>query len=708
MKPKTLTLGALATFALLFSLCVNLQSARAAGGLLLYSTKGSSYVNAIQYETFTSPSAHLSYAAVKGERVQIQSAGIVANIPFPDRTGIVPQDVADRMIGTTETLAAQYPQYAKLLNSVGELWKRRLEESKVAQARPAPVAATQGSNPTTTSEGVNTAIPIVKTKSGQTLKNVKITRFEDDKVFISHDEGMGRLLITDIINVSAFPADAKAAIEKVQAAVDAKRKAEADRIAAEKKEQERIAKEEEDKRLAVIEAERKAKEAEEQRLSAEKQESERIAKEAEKNRVVQERLDRSAQLEAQVLEAKAKYNEGAMGDFWSQNHLNYLLAITRSLEEGKHKLASAPRTDVLAFMLAYTFLPNPSRQPFKEIWSQMLHENKIEEFCARFDTMAWCAYIPPSTVRMAGMAERIAIGPYIGRPKGELTDGERQERISWNKREKKKAFSISNKHHEESLSDEDIEYLVYLNELESALYLMGKVPINSKEEHASLISDLLVQAFTSQSHQAFCLREDSRMLWSKIFEGSEEWFPRPNNVQAASQSDYMNLVFLPLVKFSKASMEGGYYQNVKMAVDGASTAKYTGDIRDFYYICKSILGTLSSFDSYFSILSLSKMEKAAVFPDDQINHLLELLASGDYSECAKGIKELHSKTNNIGLMVAHADYIVSSLGDPNAVKSLPRYNSATLQDNGEFELRKFYARKNMDNQGGWKQLVGRE
>jgi len=157
--------------------------------------------------------------------MQIQSSGIIANIPFPVASTLVAFEDAEAMIAQTEMLAAKYPQYAKLLQSVGTLWKRSLEASKA------------------------------------------------------------------------------------QAAADAKKKAEEDRIAAEqqKQEEDRLAKEAETQRLAQVEQEQKAKKEEEQRLArleelkkvtlAEQQrlaevEQDRLNKEAEKQRLAQIEADK--------------------------------------------------------------------------------------------------------------------------------------------------------------------------------------------------------------------------------------------------------------------------------------------------------------------------------------------------------------------------------------------------------------------------------
>jgi len=178
-----------------------------------------------------------------GKRSQIQLAGIIAQIPFPDAATNVSPDDAEAVISQTEIYARQYPQYAKPLQSVGELWKQQLASSVAARSRPPPVLSVSQSTNTGSivfSEGYNSEIPLIKTKSGQMLKNVRISRFEDDKAVIFHDGGIGRLSMSDIADMSGFPADAKTAVEKAQAAVEAKRKREADRIAREKAAQERL------------------------------------------------------------------------------------------------------------------------------------------------------------------------------------------------------------------------------------------------------------------------------------------------------------------------------------------------------------------------------------------------------------------------------------------------------------------------------------
>jgi len=329
-----------------------------------------------------------------------------------------PQSSAREVISSTSLLitGCVIPSSANIL----ELWKRSLEKSKVSQsqAASAPVAAaTPEFGEKIISEGVKSEIAVVRTKSGQTLTGVVITKFENDKAVVTHSTGMGRVLISDIANMAAFPPDAKAAIEKVQAAVDAKRKTEADRIAAEKKEKERIAKEEEDKRLAQIEQERKAKEAVELRIAAEK-------KDAEEKRVTQIEHERKAK-ESEEKGAIAKYNADAIGDCWSGKYLSELLEYAVQIDDelqialkngtfSSLSLANSPRADTVATLLSFIHLPNPDRQPFKEVVREWKDDGNAEGFCYNIERMAWCGYIPPSSVRMARMAERVAFGPFIG------------------------------------------------------------------------------------------------------------------------------------------------------------------------------------------------------------------------------------------------------------------------------------------------------
>ena len=231
---------------------LSFQAAQAAAGLLLYTANGASYVNAVQYETFTSPSSHLSYVTVKGgQRMQVKSDGIIANIPYPSSGAQVDQEEASGWIVQTDMFAGRYPQYATLLKGIGELWKRKLETIKVAQVS-APVTST-GSSAQPKSTDVPSPlseIAVLQTKSGQTFKKVTITRFDGDKAIINYADGIGRVSLSDFGDLSALPQDVKLAIEKATAVVnESKNKAEAERIAGE--ERERLANEKrEQERLA--------------------------------------------------------------------------------------------------------------------------------------------------------------------------------------------------------------------------------------------------------------------------------------------------------------------------------------------------------------------------------------------------------------------------------------------------------------------------
>lgn len=726
MKPRTLTLGAFTFLTLLFCICVGSQSAHASGGLLLFTSGGSSYVSAVQYETFTSPSAHLSYITVKGgQKKQIQSSGIIAQIPFPSSTSGSPED-SEEMISQTEMLASKYPQYAKLLQSVGELWKRKLEADKLTQAQPkAVVAAPQSSDPSKIiSEGAASPIPSVVTKSGQTLKNVQITRFEDDKAVISHDGGIGRLLISDIADMSAFPPDAKAAIEKAQAGVDAKRKAEADRIATDKMEKDRIAKEEEDKRLAQIEQERKAKEAEEQRLTAEKQEKERVAAEKQKQELFakdtnKENESGTIQSLSNIEEAKAKYNADAMGEFWSAEYLDNMLSILESerIRPPSMSSASESRAFVLLSILSYARLPNLTTEPFKSSNVLMLNEHNPEYIYDKFKMMAWCAYIPPNTIRMAGLAERILLGPFIGLSISELTKEEKEERKVWNTRVKDAAFSFPSKTDANSLTQEEIEYLVYINELESAIYMMSRNPLKDTTEHAELISDMLAQAFTSKNHAVFCLRDEPKQLWDKAIAGSVKWFPRSKSLDAVSQTDYLMTVYLPLVAFANSCINGGssVVNNDLLDMADAALESQKGNINmngiEIYkHAAFGMLKCKLSYNSLFSMFSINYINRRNLFTQNQRDDIIKLFAAHEYTECAARINGLMSTCNDIAIMGPFADFILNAIGDPGAVSRLPSRNPAVIQDNGESELRKYYIRKGIDNEknGEWRSLVGRE
>ncbi|MEI8121786.1 MAG: hypothetical protein WCI20_07020 [bacterium] len=254
----------------LFFAALSFQSAQAANGLLLYTAGGSPYVNAVQYETFSSPSSHLSYVTVKGgQRMQVKSDGIIANIPYPSSGAQVDQEEASGVIDQTEMFAGRYPQYATLLQSIGELWKRKLEVSKVSTTQPLapPVASSSPSaiGKKLVSDGARSEIPVLRTKSGKTLKNVIITRFEEGKAVMIYSEGMCRVPLSDLGDLTGLPPDVKLAIEKANAAVDAQKIAEAERIAKEEQEKNRLEQIDQEKKRIV-------KEAEEQRLAKLKQE----------------------------------------------------------------------------------------------------------------------------------------------------------------------------------------------------------------------------------------------------------------------------------------------------------------------------------------------------------------------------------------------------------------------------------------------------
>ena len=271
MIPRISILPRAAALCLLFASFFGLGSVHAAGGLLLFTANGSPYVNAVVYETISSPSSHLSYITVKGgSRTQVQSQGIITNIPFPAGSNVSPDDAAS-IIAQTEAYATRYPQHAKLLQGVGELWRRSAEAAKLEQSRaPAvsPAATPSQSGKSFVAPGLETVIPLIRTKTGQQFKNARVTRFENDQASVSHSEGVTKVLLADISNLPAFPPDVRAAVEKVQADFQTYKKAEEERIAETNKEQERLAK---------IEQERLAKEAA-------KNEQERLAKIEEKKK----------------------------------------------------------------------------------------------------------------------------------------------------------------------------------------------------------------------------------------------------------------------------------------------------------------------------------------------------------------------------------------------------------------------------------------
>lgn len=191
----------------------------AAVGILFYSTSGSSYVEAMPYETLTSPAAHITYITLKGgQRIQVRSAGILSNLPLPAGSQNYTVIEAAAHVRQCEQLGAKYPQYAKMLKDASTLWKRALEISKMVQPE-TNVKSESGEN--IASPGVATEIPLIRTKSGNSLKNATITRFENDNAVIMHSEGVGKFSISDFANVAALPAEVRAAIIVAQAKVNA-------------------------------------------------------------------------------------------------------------------------------------------------------------------------------------------------------------------------------------------------------------------------------------------------------------------------------------------------------------------------------------------------------------------------------------------------------------------------------------------------------
>ena len=278
MIPRNSILPRTAALCLVFVSIFGWGSVHAAGGLLLFTANGSPYVNAVVYETFSSPTAHLSYITVKGGgRTQVQSQGIIANLPFPTGSNVSPDDAAS-IILQTEAYAARYPQHAQLLNGVGELWKRKLEASKVEAAKleqsraaavsPAATASQPGQS--FVAPGLETVIPLIRTKTGQQFKNARVTRFENDQASVSHADGVTKVSLTDISNLPSFPPDVRAAVEKVRVDFQMHHKVEEDRRLAQlecdrknKAEQARVVREETNKETALIQRRQEAKTNEE-------------------------------------------------------------------------------------------------------------------------------------------------------------------------------------------------------------------------------------------------------------------------------------------------------------------------------------------------------------------------------------------------------------------------------------------------------------
>jgi len=105
-----------------------------AGGIIFYTNGGSSYINAVQYETYTAPTAHLSYITVKGgQRTQIQSAGIIANIPFPTKgTEYSLEDIRTN-IAQADAMASSQPKYAQAMQKVSQLWNDQIQVAEASE-----------------------------------------------------------------------------------------------------------------------------------------------------------------------------------------------------------------------------------------------------------------------------------------------------------------------------------------------------------------------------------------------------------------------------------------------------------------------------------------------------------------------------------------------------------------------------------------------
>ena len=115
-----------------------------AGGIIFYTSGGSPYINVVQYETYTAPSAHLSYITVKGgQRTQIQSAGIIANIPLPTTgTEYSLEDIRTN-IAQADAMASRQPKYAQAMQKVSQLWNDQIPvvEAREKQRQIAEAAA---------------------------------------------------------------------------------------------------------------------------------------------------------------------------------------------------------------------------------------------------------------------------------------------------------------------------------------------------------------------------------------------------------------------------------------------------------------------------------------------------------------------------------------------------------------------------------------
>jgi hypothetical protein len=104
-----------------------------AGGIIFYTSGGSPYINVVQYETYSAPSAHLSYITVKGgQRTQIQSAGIIPNIPLPTTGADYSLEDIQVNIAQADAMGSRQPKYAQAMQKVSQLWN---DQIPAAEAR---------------------------------------------------------------------------------------------------------------------------------------------------------------------------------------------------------------------------------------------------------------------------------------------------------------------------------------------------------------------------------------------------------------------------------------------------------------------------------------------------------------------------------------------------------------------------------------------
>ena len=179
-----------------------------------------------------------------GQLLQITAGQGPIFLPDPNGAAL-PDDVARQI----KQLATKYPQHQVLLDKLLAVCSSKQKAPPAAPLATPSTAAALGGSP-----AENKADFYVVLADGTKVQNIKTAAITEDSIKLISDEGI-RTVPTDSIQLSLsnLSPDAKAVVEKGQAAAEAKRKADADRIAAEKKEQERIAKEDQDKRLAEVE-----------------------------------------------------------------------------------------------------------------------------------------------------------------------------------------------------------------------------------------------------------------------------------------------------------------------------------------------------------------------------------------------------------------------------------------------------------------------